>query len=92
VPLDTTHCACPIIIAQNATEYLFSAYKRVTLYSPRRKIRMGCGRALLCIVFPPLAVLDRGCGTVIIVFALTLAGWIPGAIAALLINYQAVNR
>ena len=43
---------------------------------------MGCGRALLCIIFPPLAVIDRGCGTVIIVLLLTLAGWIPGAIAA----------
>ena len=50
---------------------------------------MGCGRAILCIVFPPLAVLDRGCGTVVIVFALTLAGWVPGAIAALLLNYTA---
>ena len=47
---------------------------------------MGLGRALLCILFPPLAVVDRGCGTVLIVLALTLAGWIPGAIAALLIN------
>jgi uncharacterized membrane protein YqaE (UPF0057 family) len=46
-------------------------------------------RAILCIVFPPLAVLDRGCGTVLIVFALTLAGWIPGAIAALLLNLMA---
>ena len=53
---------------------------------------MGLGRALLCIVFPPLAVLDRGCGTVLIVFALTLAGWIPGAIAALIINYMAANK
>jgi uncharacterized membrane protein YqaE (UPF0057 family) len=50
---------------------------------------MGCLRALLCIVFPPLAVLDRGCGTVLIVTLLTLAGWVPGAIAALLLNYQA---
>jgi uncharacterized membrane protein YqaE (UPF0057 family) len=50
---------------------------------------MSCGRAILCIIFPPLAVLDRGCGTVLIVFALTLAGWVPGAIAALLLNYQA---
>lgn len=50
---------------------------------------MGCFRALLCILFPPLAVLDRGCGTVLIVFLLTVAGWIPGAIAALIINYQA---
>jgi uncharacterized membrane protein YqaE (UPF0057 family) len=50
---------------------------------------MSLGRALLCILFPPLAVIDRGCGTILIVFALTLAGWIPGAIAALLINYMA---
>ena len=50
---------------------------------------MGCGRAILCIIFPPLAVVDRGCGTVLIVFALTLAGWIPGAIAALVLNYTA---
>ncbi len=52
---------------------------------------MGCGRALLCIIFPPLAVIDRGCGTVIIVLLLTLAGWIPGAIAALILNYIAAN-
>ena len=53
---------------------------------------MGCMRAILCIVFPPLAVLDRGCGTVIIVLALTIAGWIPGAIAALLINFMAAQN
>ena len=53
---------------------------------------MGCMRAILCIVFPPLAVLDRGCGTVIIVLALTIAGWIPGAIAALLINFVAAQN
>ena len=50
---------------------------------------MGCGRAILCIIFPPLAVLDRGCGTVILVAALTLAGWVPGALAALVLNYEA---
>jgi len=50
---------------------------------------MGCFRALLCLLFPPLAVLDRGCGTVIIVFVLTLFGWIPGVIAALLVNVTA---
>lgn len=49
---------------------------------------MGCMRALICILFPPLAVVDRGCGTFILVFVLTTAGWAPGAIAALLINYQ----
>ncbi len=50
---------------------------------------MSLMRAILCIIFPPLAVLDRGCGTVVIVALLTLAGWVPGAIAALLLNYQA---
>jgi uncharacterized membrane protein YqaE (UPF0057 family) len=46
----------------------------------------------VCIIFPPLAVIDRGCGTILIVFALTLAGWIPGAIAALILNYIAANK
>ncbi|MDZ4771089.1 MAG: YqaE/Pmp3 family membrane protein [Chloroflexota bacterium] len=50
---------------------------------------MGCGRALLCILLPPLAVLDRGCGTIVIVTLLTFAGWIPGVIAALLLNAMA---
>ena len=53
---------------------------------------MGCMRALLCILFPPLAVLDRGCGTILIVTALTMAGWVPGAVAALLLNYTASNE
>ncbi|HOP12426.1 YqaE/Pmp3 family membrane protein [Lentimicrobium sp.] len=42
-------------------------------------------RVLLAIIFPPLAVLDEGCGSILIVFILTLAGWIPGVIAALII-------
>ncbi len=46
---------------------------------------MGLGRALLCIFLPPLAVLDAGCGSILIVSVLTLAGWIPGMIAALAI-------
>ncbi len=53
---------------------------------------MGCLRAILCIIFPPLAVIDRGLGTVLIVFVLTLIGWVPGVIAALLLNYQAANH
>lgn len=52
---------------------------------------MGILRAILCIVFPPLAVLDKGCGTILIVSLLTLAGWIPGAIAALLVCSQDRN-
>jgi len=46
---------------------------------------MSCGRAILCIVLPPLAVLDRGCGSIIIVTLLTLAGWVPGVLAAVVI-------
>lgn len=42
-------------------------------------------RVLLAILFPPLAVLDKGCGSILIVFLLTLAGWVPGVIAALII-------
>ena len=42
-------------------------------------------RVLLAIIFPPLAVADRGCGSMLIVFLLTLCGWVPGVIAALII-------
>ena len=47
---------------------------------------MGCLRAILCLIMPPLAVIDRGCGTFVIVTFLTILGWIPGVIAALVIN------
>jgi uncharacterized membrane protein YqaE (UPF0057 family) len=47
---------------------------------------MSCFRVLLCFLFPPLAVLDKGCGSIVITTALTLVGWIPGIIAALVIN------
>lgn len=42
-------------------------------------------RALLAIFFPPLSVIDRGCGSVLIVLILTIFGWVPGVIAALVI-------
>ena len=42
-------------------------------------------RVLLSIVFPPVAVFDKGCGSILIVFILTLCGWAPGVIAALVI-------
>ena len=42
-------------------------------------------RVLLAILFPPLAVIDQGCGSLLIVFILTLCGWVPGVIAALVI-------
>lgn len=42
-------------------------------------------RVILSIIFPPLAVIDKGCGSVLIVFILTLCGWIPGVFGALII-------
>ena len=54
---------------------------------------MSCGRVILCIILPPLAVLDKGCGTIVLVTLLTLAGWVPGAIAALVVcNGEAQAR
>jgi uncharacterized membrane protein YqaE (UPF0057 family) len=47
---------------------------------------MSIWRVLLCIIFPPLAIIDKGCGSFILVFILTLIGWVPGVIAALIIN------
>lgn len=46
---------------------------------------MSCLRVLLAIIFPPLAVYDRGCGSILIVFLLTCLGWVPGVIGALII-------
>jgi len=46
---------------------------------------MGILRALLCIFLPPLAVIDKGIGNILIVTILWLCGWIPGVIAALII-------
>jgi uncharacterized membrane protein YqaE (UPF0057 family) len=49
---------------------------------------MSCLQVLLCIIFPPLAVLDRGCGSILIVTILTCCAWVPGVLAALIIlNY-----
>jgi uncharacterized membrane protein YqaE (UPF0057 family) len=48
-------------------------------------IAMSLGRVLLCIFLPPLAVLDRGCGSILLVSLLTLVGWVPGVIGAIVI-------
>ncbi len=42
-------------------------------------------RVLSSILFPPFAVIDQGCSSVLIVFILTIFGWVPGVIAALVI-------
>ncbi|MFO7821163.1 MAG: YqaE/Pmp3 family membrane protein [Lentisphaeria bacterium] len=49
---------------------------------------MSLGRALLCILLPPLAVLDKGCGALLIVILLTVVGWVPGVIAALVVCHD----
>lgn len=46
---------------------------------------MSLFRVLLAIIFPPLAVFDRGCGSILITLILTGIGWLPGVIAALII-------
>jgi uncharacterized membrane protein YqaE (UPF0057 family) len=46
---------------------------------------MALWRVILCIIFPPLAVIDKGCGSLLLIFILTLLGWIPGVIGALII-------
>jgi len=45
-------------------------------------------RVLLCILLPPLAVIDKGCGSILLVTLLTLCGWVPGVIGAMVICYQ----
>jgi len=54
--------------------------QKTTIYN------MSLLRVILCIVFPPLAVYDKGCGSILITFLLTCCGWVPGVIAALVIN------
>ena len=47
---------------------------------------MGLGRAILCVIFPPLAVLDKGCGSILLVVILTILGWAPGVVGAIVLN------
>ena len=57
----------------------------VLLPIQKNETAMSILRVLLAIFFPPLAVIDRGCGSVLIVLILTLCGWVPGVIGALVI-------
>jgi uncharacterized membrane protein YqaE (UPF0057 family) len=47
---------------------------------------MGCFRAIVCLLLPPLAVIDKGCGAILITTILTLIGWVPGVIAAVVFS------
>ncbi|MCQ2310223.1 MAG: YqaE/Pmp3 family membrane protein [Paludibacteraceae bacterium] len=53
---------------------------------------MSCLQVLLAIIFPPLAVIGHGCGSVLIVLLLTFCGWVPGVIAALVILNKNENK
>ncbi|AXO80234.1 YqaE/Pmp3 family membrane protein [Olleya aquimaris] len=46
---------------------------------------MSFWRVLLCVICPPLSVIGKGCGSILIVFILWCLGWIPGVLAALII-------
>jgi uncharacterized membrane protein YqaE (UPF0057 family) len=46
---------------------------------------MSVFRVILAIIFPPLSIIDKGCGSFLIVLILTLLGWLPGVLAALII-------
>ncbi|SDB54937.1 Proteolipid membrane potential modulator [Flavobacteriaceae bacterium MAR_2010_188] len=46
---------------------------------------MSIWRVILSILCPPLAIIDKGCGSIIIVTILWICGWVPGVIAALII-------
>jgi uncharacterized membrane protein YqaE (UPF0057 family) len=46
---------------------------------------MEISRVILAVLFPPLAVYDKGCGTMSLVGLLSVFGYFPGLIAALLI-------
>lgn len=63
---------------------MFGGFPHFSLFL-KKNPDMSCFRVILAIIFPPLAVVDKGCGSVFIVFLLTLMGWVPGVIAALII-------
>jgi uncharacterized membrane protein YqaE (UPF0057 family) len=42
-------------------------------------------RIVLAFIFPPLAVYDQGCGSLLLVLLMTSMGGLPGVVTALLI-------
>lgn len=47
---------------------------------------MGCLLSIVCIICPPAAVIHKGCGAFLITTVLTITGWVPGVIAAIIFN------
>lgn len=48
-------------------------------------------RYLLCLIFPPLAVFDKGVKAILLVFLFTLFGWLPGTVLAFLLCLKDKN-
>ena len=53
---------------------------------------MDIGRIIVAVLLPPLAVIDKGCGAILLVTVLWLFGWIPGVIAALILGAVVPDR
>lgn len=49
-------------------------------------------RILLTLIVPPLTVMDRGCGATLLVLMLTMIGWVPGVIAAFIMQMMDTPR
>ncbi len=49
---------------------------------------IGCAGVIVSFLLPPLAVIDKGCFAILLVTFLTLLGWFPGVIAALIYRSQ----
>lgn len=58
---------------------------KIIIFANIKNTTMSLFRVILAIFFPPLAVIDKGCGSILIVFLLTLCAWAPGIIGALVI-------
>ncbi|MCR5184353.1 MAG: YqaE/Pmp3 family membrane protein [Opitutales bacterium] len=52
---------------------------------------MSCTEVLLVFIFPPLAVIDKGCDAFFITLFATSCGWLPGVMVALLYCSEANN-
>ncbi len=75
------------------TQIIVLIHKKMTKFVGYKYVIMSIWRVILSIIFPPIAVYDKGCGSILIVLLLTLAGWIPGVIGALVIlNNPKYNR
>lgn len=45
-------------------------------------------RVVLSIIAPPLAVIDKGLGAIVVTSVLTFLGWVPGVVSALVYSSQ----